>query len=167
MPIDRTIFGQNLPKPAWTAEKVYTYTCLFRLFPYDLEISGISWAVDNCKGRENCEAWSSTVFSPCATCNTSKTHFHEEWKWNKAPETPPDHCSWGMFISLSMEDFASSVTMYFFWVLECYWFCFVLDFRKYTSELVTGSWSAYNVPFFPLEILACVTNSIFLFIKWT
>lgn len=110
-------FGQNLSKSAWTVGKVYTYTCSFKLSPYDLEISRVPWAMGNCKGRENCEVLSSTVFSPCATCNKSKTHFHGEWKWNKAPEAPPDHCSWGMFISLSMEEFASSVTMYFseFW----------------------------------------------------
>lgn len=156
MPVDRIIFGQNLSKSAWTAEQVYTYTCLFKLFPYELEISGVSWTMDKCKGREKCEVRSSTVFSPCATGTSSEKHFHEEGKWNKAPEAPPDHCSWGMFISLSMEEFASSVIMYFseFWSVTG--FCFVLDFRKYTSKLVTGSWSGYNIPFsLPWDTCLC------------
>lgn len=83
--------------------------------PYELEISGVSWTMDKGKGREKCEAWSSTVFRPCATGTTRKNIFLG--KENETPEAPPDHCSWGMFISLSVEEFASTVTMYFseFW----------------------------------------------------
>lgn len=50
-----------------------------------------------------------TMFSPCAIYNTSKKLFSGEGKQDKAPEAPPDHYCWGLFIGLSMEGFGSSV----------------------------------------------------------
>lgn len=129
-----------------------TYTCLFKLFPYDLEFSGVSWAMDNCKGRENCEKWSSSRHCVQSMCHMQ--YKQKTFSWGRKKEQGTKGTTWPLFLGDIYKFKYGRVCFFcyhvFFWVLECYWFCFVLDFRKYTSQLVTGSWSAHNVSFFPL-----------------
>lgn len=90
----------------------YVNTCSFNRFLYDLEISGVSrqWWTTRVGRSVKHEAAADSVQPMCHSQCKQET-FLRQWKQDKAPEAPPDSCSWRQFTGSSTGEFGSSVAI--------------------------------------------------------